>query len=68
MDPLQELLQLLTETGDTSGWQELLFGSESAESEANRFDEMDREAGAPVGILREAWAMARTQGSRGQRR
>jgi hypothetical protein len=51
-------------SGDTSGWQELLFGSESAQSEANRLDEMDRAVGAPVGTLREAWEMARARGTR----
>jgi hypothetical protein len=84
VDPLEELVQLLTESqeetrpriappdfvrtwqriGDLSKWQEVMFGSNSAESQAMIFDELDRAVGAPVGTMREAWALARAKGAR----
>lgn len=82
MDPLEQLVQLLTETEeeprqriaptdlirtwqrmcDGSNWQRIMFVDSSAESESMIFDALDQAVGAPVGTMREAWAMARAKG------
>ena len=46
--------------GDTDSWQELLFVRNLVDENAH-FDQLDREVGAPVGTMREAWEMARAR-------
>jgi hypothetical protein len=53
-----DLIRTWQRIGDRSKWQAVMFGKDS---ENMLFDELDRAVGAPIGTLREAWAIARSR-------
>ena len=56
-----DLVRTWRRIGDPSRWQTVMFGSNS---EQMIFDELDRAVGAPIGTLRQAWALARATDDR----
>lgn len=54
----RNLIRTWQRIGDLSKWREVMFGNNS---ENMLFDELDRAVGAPVGTMREAWAIARNR-------